>query len=249
MAETEIHFKLSLILRLVDTTTGKKVKERPVIFKVKDQILPFQQKEEGVYILLNHEEADLMLDISVPGYLPMQTTVCFAQLPTKLPEVEVPLIPETGRNRFIDYLTVEGKKPGITSVTAVSFRDPHGAVIGYQPRRQSLKLYYAKAFEEQSYAVLHEQAQEFEEFRVDKKLNDFEIRLISPLQKECEPKEKVGRIIRGKVDPDGHYLLRMVEEGSESDYLIRYVVNGQESFERFSPGIRDPIAETEGERS
>ena len=249
MADTEIHFKLSLIVRLVDTTTGRKVRERPIIFKSKDQILPFQQKDEGIYILLNYKDAEMMLDISAPGYLPVQTRVCFAQLPAKLPEVEVPLIPENGRNRFTDYLTLEGKKPGITSVTAVSFRNPHGAVIGYQPRRQSLKLYYAKAFEEQSYAVIHEQTREFEEFRVDKKLNDLEIRLVSPLQKECEPKEKVGRIIRGKVDPDGHYLLRMVEEGSETDYLIRYVVNGQESFERFTPGKMESIAGTEGERS
>lgn len=249
MADAEIYYKLNLIVRLVDTTTGKKIKERQVIFKADNQILALKRKDEGVYILLNYAGNDMILDISAIGYLPMQTKICFEELSARLPEVEVPLIPETGRNQFIDYLTLEGKKPGITSVAAVSFRNPHGALISYQPRRQSLKLYYAKTFEEQSYAVIHEETQEFEEFRVEKKLNKLEIKLASPLVAKCEPKEKIGRIVRGKVDPDGHYLLRVLEDGSGTEYLIRYVVDGKESYERFSSGKKETKAGIEEGRS
>ena len=249
MADAEIHYKLNLILRLVDTTTGRKVKERQVIFKADNRIITFQQKDEGVYILMNHAGEDMTLDISAKGYLPMQTKICFEKLSARLPEVEVPLIPETGRNRFVDYLTLEGKKPGLTSVEAVSPENPHGMLISYQPRRQSLKLYYAKAFEEQSYAVVHEEAQQFEEFRVEKKLNKLEIKLASPLVTKCEPKEKISRIVRGKVEPDGSYLLRILEDGSGAGYLVRYVVDGKESFEWVSSEKRKTETGAEAERS
>lgn len=249
MADANIHYQLNLVLRLVDTTTGRRIKERQVVFKSQNKLLKLQRKDDGVYILMNYPGGELNLEISAEGFLPMQIKICLEELSQKLPEVEVPLIPVTDRNQFVDYLTLEGKKPGITSVSAVSIKNQHGALISYQPRRQSLKLYYAKAFEEQCYAVLHEEEQNFEEFTVVKMLDKLEIRLASPLVKECEAKEKIVRIVHGKVDPDGHYLLRVLEEGSRTEYLVRYVVDGKEIFKRFSFGDQETEQDTEEERS
>ena len=114
MAEAIIQYKLDLIVRLVDTTTGKKVEQKQVIFKADNQILVFQKREEGVYVLLNHGRENMTLEIIAEGYLPLQKKIYYEKLSTKFPEVEVPLIPEIGRNRLIDYLTMEGNRPGIT---------------------------------------------------------------------------------------------------------------------------------------
>lgn len=249
MADAEIHYRLNLILRLVDTTTGRKIKENRVIFKKENETLALMRKEEGIYLLVNYPGGDLVLDISAKGYLPTQTRICFEELPAKLPEIEVPLIPLTDRNQFTDYLTLEGQKPGLTSVAAVSFTNPHGVLISYQPRRQSIKMYYTKDFEERSYAVLHEETEKFEEFRVSRKLDKMEIRLAAPLLDACEPKEKIARIVRGRVEPDGHYLLRVLEEGEKTEYLVRYIVDGVESFERVVFGKKETPPETEEERS
>lgn len=249
MADAEIHYQLDLIVRLVDTTTGKKIPQRQVTFKAENQILAFQRRDEGVYVLLNHGRADMVLDISVIGYLPMQLQVCYEELSPRFPEVEVPLIPEAGRNRFVDYLTLEGNRPGITSVAAVSLKKPHGAVISYQARKQSLKLYYAKEFEEHSYAVIHEEMQEFEEFQIKKRLDKLELKLAAPLKADCRPEAKINRIVHGKVEPDGHYILRVLEEGGGTDYLVRYVVDGKVTFKRFQAESQNPDAETDEERS
>ena len=245
MADAEIHYKLDLIVRLVDTTTGKKVGQKQIIFKSENQMLVFQRRDEGVYVLLNHGREDMTLEICAEGYLPMRKKICYEELSPKFPEVEVPLIPEAGRNRFVDYLTLEGNRPGITSVAAVSLKKPHGVVISYNARRQSLKLYYAKAFEEQTYAVIHEEAQEFEEFQIGKRLDKLELKLVSPLNADCRPEEKINRIVHGKVDPDGHYILRVLDEGCGTDYLVRYEVNGQVSFKRFSTENQNSVSESE----
>lgn len=249
MADAEIHYKLDLIVRLVDTTTGRKVEQKQVLFQTEKQVLVFHRRDEGVYVLLNHGRTDMTLAIRVVGYLDTEIPICYEKLSPQFPEVEVPLIPEVGRNRFVDYLTLEGNRPGITSVAAVSLKKPHGVVIGYQPRRQSMKLYYAKEFVEKSYAVIHEDSQEFEEFQIKKRLDKQELRLVSPLETDCKPEEKINRIIHGLVEPDGHYILRVLEEAGGTDYLVRYVVNGQATFKRFSTESEDSEKGLEDERS
>jgi len=249
VADAEIHYQLDLIVRLVDTTTGKKIEQRQVTFKAENQILAFQSRDEGVYVLLNHGRKDMILEVSVLGYLPLQMEICYDKLSPKFPEVEMALIPEAGRNRFVDYLTLEGNRPGITSIAAVSLKKPHGVVISYQPRRQSLKLYYAKDFQEKSYAVIHEETQEFEEFQIGKRLDKLELKLVSPLETDCKPEEKINRIVHGKVEPDGHYILRVLEEGGGTDYLVRYVVDGQVTFKRFSTENQAPATNADEERS
>lgn len=244
MAEAIIQYKLDLIARLVDTTTGKKVEQKQVIFKADNQILVFQKREEGVYVLLNHGRENMTLEIIAEGYLPLQKKIYYEKLSTKFPEVEVPLIPEIGRNRLIDYLTMEGNRPGITSIAAVSLKKPHGVVTSYNPRRQSIKLYYAKAFEEQTYALIHEETKEFEEFQIGKRLDKLELKLVSPLNTDCRPEEKINRIVHGKVDSDGHYILRVPDESGGVDYLVRYEVDGQVSFERFSTENQNSVTES-----
>ena len=51
MADAQISYKLDLIVRLVDTTTGRMVSQRQVIFKSDGQIVPFLRRDEGVYVL------------------------------------------------------------------------------------------------------------------------------------------------------------------------------------------------------
>lgn len=234
MADAEIHYKLDLIVRLVDTTTGRRVEQRQVIFKSSGQVLPFLQRDEGVYILLNQGRNDMLLEISAVGYLPIELEIRYEELSETFPEVEAPMIPEISPKGFVEMLTFEGHYPGLTSIAAVSLKKSYGVVAGYQEKKQILKLFYSKQLEESSYAVIHEQHQEFEEFQIKKRLDKLSVKLAAPLETVCRPETKIARIVRGKVEPDGRYLLRVLEDGNGTEYLVRYVVNGKASFKHVS---------------
>ena len=51
---------------------------------------------------------------------------------------------------------------------------------------------------------------------------------------DCKPEEQVTRIIRGKTDQEGNYLLRVREDGNGTEYLVRYVVRGNAKYKRIS---------------
>ena len=80
MAEAIIQYKLDLIVRLVDTTTGKKVEQKQVIFKADNQILVFQKREEGVYVLLNHGRENMTLEIIAEGVETKEQSECLKEL-------------------------------------------------------------------------------------------------------------------------------------------------------------------------
>lgn len=248
MADAEVHYKLDLIVRLVDTTTGRKVEQKQVVFKSSGQMLPFLQRDDGVYILLNKGRNNMVLEISAIGYLPIKLEIRYEELSETFPEVEVPMIPEISPKGFVEMLTVEGQYEGLTSIAAVSLKKQHGIVAGYQEKKQVLKLFYSKQLEENSYAVIHEQQQEFEEFRIKRRLDKLSVQLVSPLEAACRPETKIARIVRGIVDADGRYLLRILEDGGGTEYLVRYVVNGKASFKRVSTEGFKLLDETAEER-
>lgn len=247
MADAEIHYKLDLIVRLVDTTTGRKVLQRQVIFRSMGQVLPFLYRDDGVYVLLNKGRNDMILEISAEGYLPVKMEICYEELSENFPEVEAPLIPQINPKGFIEMLTFEGMCPGLTSIDAVSLRGIYGTVAGYQEKKQILKFFYGKPLEENSYAVICEQQRKFEEFRIKKRIDRLSVKLAAPLESECRPETKIVRIVRGMVEPDGRYLLRVLEDGGKAEYLVRYVVNGKASFKYVEAGGMNLLQEIGGE--
>lgn len=248
MADAEIHYKLDLIVRLVDTITGKKVKQKQVIFKTSGQVLPLMQRDEGIYILLNRGRSDMVLEVAAAGYLPTKLEIRYETLSETFPEVEVAMIPEISPKGFVEMLTFEGHLPGLTSIAAVSLKKSHGTIAGYQEKKQILKLFYSKQLEENSYAVIHEQQQEFEEFQIRKRLDNLSVKLAAPLETACRPETKIARIVRGMVDEEGRYLLRVLEDGGGTEYLVRYIVNGKATFKHVSTEGMRLLDETEGER-
>ena len=140
------------------------------------------------------------------------------------------MIPEVSTNGFINMLTLTGHCPGMESIVAVSLKKPYGAVGSYLEKKQTLRLYYTKPLEEMSYAVVHEQQQEFEEFQIRKRIDKLNV-----------------RIVRGMVDKDGTYLLRIQEDSGGTEYLVRYVVNGKAAFKKISTESMQLIGESEDE--
>lgn len=245
MADADIHYKLDLIVHLVDTTTGKAIEQRQVTFQSEEQVVPFLRRDDGLYILLNRGRKDMDLKIQVVGFLPAEVRICYTQLQEQFPKVEVAMIPEISPSGFIDMVTMEGQYTGMESIVAVPLKNPYGVVARYLEKKQILRLYGTKPLKEMAYAVIHEQQQEFEEFQIKKRIDKLNVKLAEPLKTACRPEEMVVRIVRGRVDASGNYLLRLQEDAGGIEYMIRYVVAGKVVFKRITTESFQLIGESE----
>lgn len=235
MADISISYKLDLIVELFDTTIGRSVAEKQVLFYADGRFLAMRSNRPGTYILMNHERADMKLRIEVKGYEPAEVDVCYEKLDKQYPSVEVQLIPIVKPYGYTDICELSGRIKGLTDISAISLNDKLASVCAYNAKKNTLRLFSSSRLDESSYAVLHEDSMEFEEFRVIKKTErDLLLYLAETMQGKCIPEEGVARIVRGSVDAKGRYLLRVRKDGKGTRYLIRYIIDGVTRYEEHS---------------
>lgn len=238
MADASITYRLDLVVRLLDTTTGQPAAQRQVAFLTDGRVINLQERDTGLYILLNHGRNDMRFTVQAKGYLETSVDICYADLSERYPEVEIPLIPEKKPYGWQEFVTIEGVMPGITSLAAVPLQNSSAKAASYLEKKQILKFFIAKSMEEKSYALVHMDRMEFEEFRIAKRINGLSVKLAAPLNESCRPEEPVARIVRGITEPSGKYLLRIREGTSGMEYLVRYTVDGKTVFKKIS--LDDP---------
>ena len=225
-------YALDLVVWLIDTTTGYPIREHQVMFRENGQPTRFIRKEDGLYISMNHGREDRTLQVNVKGYQEEKIKICYAELSEKYPEVFLNLIPELPVYGYTDLLELKGNLPGITSVDAVSMTRSEAKAAVYQEKKQQLKLFASTRLTEKAYALIHQQPESFEEFHILSVKNRLLLKLKNPLQSPCKPEELISRIVRGRTDGFGNYFLRVRGDGHGTDYLVRYVVEGQTKFKR-----------------
>ena len=235
MAEVSISYKLDLVVTLLDTTTGRIAEERQVLFYCNNELLSMNSSSAGVYILMNHGRHDMKILAQVKGYEPAEFFVCYDSLDGRYPIVEVPLVPIIKPYGYTDLCEISGSMEGIEEICAVSLNDVRAKICAYNAKKNTLRLFSSSQLDEGAYAVVHEKNMEFEEFRIIKKAErDLLLYLGEPMQSECVPEEGIARIVRGKVDANGRYLLRVRKDGAGTRYLIRFTVNGNKQYKLHS---------------
>lgn len=238
MADASITYRLDLVVRLLDTTTGQPAAQRQVAFLADGRVITLQERDTGLYILLNQGRNDMRFTVQAKGYLETSVDICYAELSERYPEVEIPLIPEQKSYGWQEFVTIEGVMPGITSLAAVPLQNFSAKAASYLEKKKILKFFIAKSMEEKSYALVHMDRMEFEEFRIAKRMNGLSVKLAEPLNESCRPEEPVARIVRGMTEPSGKYLLRIREDSSGMEYLVRCIVDGKTVFKKIS--LDDP---------
>ncbi|MDO4292930.1 MAG: hypothetical protein Q4C65_06825 [Eubacteriales bacterium] len=230
MADARIQYRLDLIVRLVDTTTGEPVPERQTIFLEEGRVVSLLERGTGVYILLNHGRQDTRFTVKAAGFETESFPVRYGELDSRFPTITLYLMPVMKQTGYVDVLCLEGRLDGLTMLEAADLNRPEAIIQGYQARRQTLHLMESRRLEEETYAMVHPGTGRWEPFRIKKQPDKLKLQLVSPLEEACEAQEPVARIVRGKVYPDGRYLLRTRAQGGRADYMIRYEVKGEVRF-------------------
>lgn len=232
-------YQIDLVIRLVDTTNGCPVNERRILAAAGGHKLTFLFKGEGTYVLVNEGRKDRRLSILVRGYLEAVVEICYEELDKNCPEVYVELIPERPQYGSLDFWDISGNLPGITSIAAVCLTKPCARALSYHDVKRQLKLMEAGRLDERAYALIHPQTESFEEFHVAAVKNRLLLRLAQPLKTEVKAEEEISRIVRGRIEKNGDYLLRLREEGRGVQYLVRYEVKGAANFQKITTESAD----------
>lgn len=133
-----ISYRLDLVINLVDTTTGKVVEERNVLF-YKDGIqLRPEHREEGSYLLLNTGRDDFELVVEISGYETYHGFVRYSALDERMPVYAVYLIPKDTLKRGEPVISYTDRIPGLEAMEAITLLRANCAANEYQAKKKGI---------------------------------------------------------------------------------------------------------------
>lgn len=233
MENNEIRYRLDLLLRLLDTTTGQTVTERDVRIFQDGKVSNPIPRGNGNYVFLNTDREDHTLEVRVFGYENALIQIRYEELDEYLPIRDVFLIPSEDTARGEQLLSLTGQLSKLESIEAVRLGKAFCSVRKYDARKCIIDLFRTNgpSMEETCYGLLHTDDMTFEAFEVEKVINPISLKLKKPLQEEFRENAPIARIVYGQCKEDGSYILRVRDDAVSVRYLVRYVVNGTPKYQ------------------
>ncbi len=230
-----IRAKLDLLIRLVDTTTGAAVDEKNVVFTRDGKPVRPDTRGEGIYLLINTGRENFLMQVKVYGYEEMTLNINYEELNEHLPEITVFLIPSENTVRGEGVLSLSGILPFLEAIEAVKPDRPLCTVKGFEPKKKILSYFpmagALRDWDEAEYGMLHADRESYETIGIVRRDTEQSVELKEILKEENISNLPVLRIIHGKVDENGAYLLRVRDDGEDQKYLIRYTVKSEVRFQ------------------
>lgn len=230
-----VHHRLDLILRLIDSTTGREISDkRCEIFMTPDKKVKPVARGDGIYLFLGIGREDFDIEVHVYGYESRKEKVIFESIEENMPIKEVYLLPQATLAREDGILTLRGNLPGIKDIQAVSLSDVVCSFKEYDRRNNILKVFnqHKVKMKDIHYGILNlSDVMEFDHFEVKEELTTQEMRLKKPLEKQYTVNQPISKIIFGQTSDDGEYKLA-VRAGRLAYYLVRYVVDDTVYFKK-----------------
>lgn len=228
MEKHEIRYRLDLLIRLIDTTTGLTVTERDVQFRRDGRTVTPIPRGNGNFVFLNTGREDTTLEIRVYDYETASVMIRYEELDEFLPIQDVFLIPSENTARGEAILSLTGQLPDLMSIEAVRLGKPYCSVKSFDARKSIMTLFKTSGpdMEEIRYGLIHTENMTFETFQVEKVISPVSLKLKNPLSEEFRENAPITRVIYGQIRADGSYFLRVRDDGSNVKYLVRYVAAG-----------------------
>ena len=226
--------RLDLALVLVDATSGRNIDLYAVEFiKDDDKVLKPLSKGEGIYIFIDQGRENFSMQIKIPGYIPYNLNVNYEELDPILPKKTVFLIPLENKLNKDGYLTLSGSLKGLREISLVVKGAKEAVSDAYDPKKRTLSV-FEKGFrlntEGAVYGLINLQNNTFDSFEVIEQLSTNKIVMKKPLANEFLRNVPIGRVISGYVYPNGDYLLRIRNDGTNLMTIVKYVVNDEVKF-------------------
>lgn len=229
-----IHYKLDLVIQLVDATTGASVNEPNVqIYEDGKPCRPIP-RGNGNFVFINTGRSDHMLTLKVFGYEECHVSVQYEKLDERVPLKQVFLIPSEKTAKGERLLSLTGSLANLEEVEAVSLSQSNCFTSDFNEKKRLLKLFLAQgrlSMENVHYGIISVEQDRYEHIEIEEEVPPDMVRLKEPLKEAFAVNAPISRVIFGKVSPDGSYLLRVRDNAKVQSYLVRYRVDGETKFQ------------------
>ena len=234
-----ISAKLSLAVRLIDTTTGRDITESDVRFYRDGRLISVMRKGEGLFVIVNEGREDFPMQINVHGFDPLDILISYEQLDPRLPMLDIFLMPSEKNRVGGSVLEICGTLPELEYIEAINLSRPLGLFHSMQDKRGICTMNLlpvrqggACRLDQITYAVADETSERYDVFTVKNQDAPLKIILKEPILNEHKLNDKIFRIIYGRAGPDGSFRLKVRDDSSLLPYLLHFKVGEDEYFRK-----------------
>jgi len=232
---TVITARLTLALRLVDTTTGREVSENNISFYQGEDLVHPMKKGPGTYVFVNMSKEKSLMRICAYGFDDYELDVKFETLDPRLPMIDVFLMPSEKNHVGGEVLQITGTLSGLEYLEAIDINRPIAAFQSVATKRNVIRMSVLPttqgggvALDSISYAILTKDQQRYEVFTVKEQDAANSVVLSSQFQYEHELNDKIYRIVYGRAGPKGKFVLKVRDDASTLNYLLHFKAGGVE---------------------
>ncbi len=215
----------------MDTTTGNPPGTGSIRFSRDGRPLIAISKGGGNHIFINLGREDFLMRIEVDGYDPLEKMIEFPE--AGMLETDVFLMPSENAYRGGRVLTLAGRIPGLTSIKAVNLSMPVCSISEFDQEKNIMTLFLPNRRIEMEgvyYGLVHETEASFESFEVAEVISAVSVRIKEPLKEEYLLNSPISRVVFGKVEKDGSYILRVRDNATDLRYLVCVEAKGETGF-------------------
>ncbi len=231
-AQAIIHHRLDLVLRLLDSVTGRMIEERNVVFLPRTPGIQPLPRGAGVFLFLNTRKEDFDMEIRVQGYEPQEVRVILSEEGSQPKTQEVYLLPLD--NPVLDnILTLRGNLPGIEEIEAVSLTDVNCCIKEFDARKRIMIVLNQRnvRFDHIHYGLIDKERKAYEHFELEKEISPQSVKLKQKLETEFQINQPIVRVIFGRTTEQGDYVLKVAND-TIAQYLVRFKVDGKVFYQR-----------------
>jgi hypothetical protein len=226
---TVITARLTLAVRLVDTTTGKELSENDIRFFIGDDLVHPMKKGSGTYVFVNMGREDFLMRVYAFGYDDYETDVKLETLDPRLPMLDIFLMPLEKNRIGGSVLQISGTLSKLEYIEAIRLDHPIGAFQSVSTRKNVTRMTVLPmttgggvALDTINYAILSKDQQRYEVFTVMEQDASNSVILKSQLKFEHELNDRIFRIVYGRAGPKGKFVLKVRDESSSLPYLLHF---------------------------
>lgn len=227
--------RLSLAVRLVDTTTGREVQESNTSFFIDGNLVHPMRKGEGTYVFVNRGRDDFLMQIKVYGFMDEDVSVRYETLDQNLPILDVFLIPTERNPAGGTAIQINGTLSGLEFIQAIDLNHPEAAFQTVSTKKEVTKMTVLPitmgggvTLDSMAYAMLTKDQKRYEVFTVKEQDSATSVLLEAPLKYEHELNDRIFRIIYGRAGPKGKFLLKVRDNSRNLNFLLYFKVDGEE---------------------
>ncbi|MEF9972232.1 MAG: hypothetical protein RR731_07965, partial [Oscillospiraceae bacterium] len=136
-----IKHRLDLALQFMDTTTGRPVSGSVLRISRDGKLLCPLEKERGMLVFSGLGRDDFTLSISSREYENREIPIRFGEMDEKLPLLMCQMVPSAANYIPTTCLSLEGKLPGISQLTAVRMGDNACLIREFDPKKKNVTLF------------------------------------------------------------------------------------------------------------